>query len=103
MKVKVYKLDKEGKETKDVLGEFEVANPTWKERKHMFHRSLALYPQGEKGSIDDKAHEELSDYILQISGLKEKDLKKYSMFEVIRILNQVFNDYRGLDEKKPGD
>ena len=100
MKVKVYKIDDEGKTTKDLLGEFEVKRPSFSEKKHLLHRSMALYPGGIDGEIDDTVYEEISDYVMNISGLKEKDFEKFTMQEVLRIINQIFSDYQGLDEKK---
>ena len=88
-------------EVKDV-GEFEVKDISYSQARQLHRMNAKVFWQG---AVDDKAdvnpdeYYDLLEKTREMSGLKDKDLKKYTMVQVDVILQQVLMQYTGLNPK----
>ena len=82
--------------------DWEVNDLEFKDKKKLVHQAMKLYPDGENKPMDSDVYEEISDKVLELSGLKEKDFDDFSMTQVLVIIDKVFLAYGGFDIKKSG-
>ena len=110
MKVTVYALDKKLKSTKKVIGEFEVTEIKYSERRKLkvlekkcniktMQGTVGLIGTDVNVKIDEDAWGLFYEKIGELSGIPESEFMKYSDNDVDTILIQIYEAWQP-DEKK---
>ena len=83
------------------IGDIEVKDITYKQSRELHRLNVKTFWGKEDNAekIEPDKYYDLLDKVQELSGLKDADLKKYSMMEVDAILQAVLMEYTGLSPK----
>ena len=83
------------------VGEIEVKDISYGDARQLHLENARCFWNYKEGdSVDPEKYYSLLDKVKDKSGLKDADLKKYSMLQVDQILQQLLLHYTGLGEQK---
>lgn len=85
-------------EVKDV-GEFEVKDISYKNSRYLYEKNTKIFLGKTEEEIDIDQYYKFLEEVRVMSGIKEDDLKKYSMPQVDTILQTVLMEYVGINPK----
>ena len=86
---------------KDV-GEFEVKDISYSEARTLHRQNAKVFWGGadDPTNVDADEYYNMLEKVRELSGISDKELKKYSMVQVDVILQQVLMEYTGLNPKE---
>jgi hypothetical protein len=76
--------------------EWNINDITYKEKRELWKLSVKSFPEGE---INQDNYFVLMDKVEELSGLVEKDIAMLTMGEVDQLLQEVFQQYVGIEKK----
>ena len=76
--------------------EWEVKPLTYREKRELWLMSLKAFPDGE---INQDKYFDLMLKVEKMSGLKEKDLEQLNMGDVDLLLQEIYQQYMGIEKK----
>tara|TARA_Y100001973_G_C5197856_1_gene335543 strand:- start:1827 stop:2084 length:258 start_codon:yes stop_codon:yes gene_type:complete len=76
--------------------EWEVKPLTYREKRELWQMSLKAFPDGE---INQDKYFDLMLKVEKMSGLKEKDLEQLNMGDVDLLLQEIYQQYMGIEKK----
>jgi len=75
---------------------WEVKRLSYREKRELWQMSLKAFPEGE---VNQDNYFELMEKVEKLSGLAEKDLEQLSMGDVDLLLQEVYQQYMGIEKK----
>lgn len=84
------------------LGEFDIKDISYKQARELHRANAKCFwqsSQDQEQDVNPDEYYDLLEKVRELSGLKDNELKKYSMVQVDVILQQVLMEYTGLNPK----
>jgi|TARA_B100001245_G_C22662430_1_gene324609 hypothetical protein len=84
------------------IGEIEVKDISYGQARELHRLNAKTFwgaQDGDEMNVDPDKYYDMLEQVRKLSGLTDKELKKYSMVEVDVILQQILMEYTGINPK----